>query len=148
MKLNQRTFSLSDFSVSTTAWYVTMLVVSEIPWSKIWHLSFAEKTLKDISILTETDINHDQIHHKRNNLLGLIFFSPEDSHTKELLVLLDLGLGGITEFDANPKERFASFKVTLSNDRVLWVYGPSGYSNREQLARGRFFEGIQNHMEK
>ena len=40
-----------------------------------------------------------------------------------------------------------SFKVTPSNDRVLCVYAPSGYSTREQLARGRFFEGIQKYME-
>ena len=39
------------------------------------------------------------------------------------------------------------FEVTLSNDRVLCVYVPSGYSTREQLARGRFFEGLQNYME-
>ena len=30
---------------------------------------------------------------------------------------------------------------------VLWVYAPSGHSTRKQLARGRFFEGIQNYME-
>ena len=35
------------------------------------------KPNKVISILTETHINHDQIHHTRNNLLGPIFFSPE-----------------------------------------------------------------------
>ena len=29
----------------------------------------------------------------------------------------------------------------------LCVYDPSGYSTREQLARGRFFEGLQNYME-
>ena len=40
-----------------------------------------------------------------------------------------------------------SFKVTPSNDKVLCVYAPSGYSTREQLARGRFFEGLQNSME-
>ena len=26
-----------------TAWYITMLVAPEIPWSRIWHLSFSEK---------------------------------------------------------------------------------------------------------
>ena len=118
-----------------------MLVMSEIPRSKIWQLSFAEKSPKDISILIETHINHDQIHHKRNNLLGLIFLSPGDCHTKGLLVLLHLCLGGITEVDTDPKKRFAPFKV-------LCVYAHSGYSTREQLARGRFFEGMQNYMEK
>ena len=41
-----------------------------------------------------------------------------------------------------------SFKLTPSNDRVLCVYAPSGYNTREQLDRGRFFEGLQNYMEK
>ena len=43
--------------------------------------------------------------------------------------------------------RFVSFKVTPSNDRVLCIYAPSGHSTREQLARGHFFEGLQNYME-
>ena len=30
---------------------------------------------------------------------------------------------------------------------VLYVYALSGYSTREQLARERFFEGLQNYME-
>ena len=40
-----------------------------------------------------------------------------------------------------------SFKITLSNNRVLCVYAPSGYSTREQLIKGRFFEGVQNYMD-
>ena len=68
--------------------------------------------------------------------------------TKGLLFLLHLGLEGITEVDTDPKERFVSFKVTPSNDRIFCVYAPSGYSTREQLARARFFEGLQNYMEK
>ena len=39
-----------------------------------------------------------------------------------------------------------SFKVTPF-PRVLHAYAHAGYSNREQLARGRFFEGLQNYME-
>ena len=50
---------------------------------------------------------------------------------------------GNTEVDTDPKERFVSIKVTPSNDRVLCVYASSGYSTREQLARGRFFERLQ-----
>ena len=76
-----------------------------------------------------------------------VFFSPGDSHTKGLLVLLHLGLEGITEVNTDSKGRFVSFKVTLSNDRVLCVYAPSGDSAREQLARGHFFEGLQNCVE-
>ena len=91
---------------------------------------------KDVSILTETHDNLDQIHHIRNNWLSAIFFSPGDSHTKGLLVLLHLGLEGVTEVDTDPKGMFVSFKVTPSNDRVLCVYVPSGHSTREQLSRG------------
>ena len=77
---------------------------------------------KYVSILTETHINLDQIHHIRNNWMGVIFFSPGDSYTKGLLVLLYLCLEGVTEVDTDPKGRFVSFKVTPSNDRVLCVY--------------------------
>ena len=110
-------------------------------------LEFCRNQNKNVSILTETHINLDQIHHTRNNWLGPIFFSPGDSHTKGLLVLLRLGLEGVTQVGTDPNGRFVSFKVTLSNDRVLCVYDPSGHSTREQLARGRFFEGLQNYME-
>ena len=40
-----------------------------------------------------------------------------------------------------------SFKVARSSDRILCVYAPSGHSTREQLSRGRFFEGLHNYME-
>ena len=79
--------------------------------------------------------------------MGPIFFSPGESHTKRLLVLLHLGLKGVTKVDTDPKGRFASFKITPSNDRVLFVYAPTGHSNRERLAKGRSFEGLQNYTE-
>ena len=112
-------------------------------------MSFAEKN-KDISILTETHINHDQIHHQihiRNNWLGPIFFSPGDSHTKGLLVLLHLGLEGVTEVDTDPNGRLVSFRITPSMTELSLLFAPSGHSTREHLARGRFFEGLQNYME-
>ena len=80
-------------------------------------------------------------------MLGANFFSPGNSCTKGLLVLLFLDPEGIIEVDAAPKERFVSFKVILCNDRVLCVYAPSGHNTRKQLARGRFFEGLQNYVE-
>ena len=58
-----------------------------------------------------------------------------------MLFLLHLGLEGVTEVDTDPKERFVSFKVTTS------ICAPSEYSTREQLARGRFFEGLQKYMQ-
>ena len=99
---------------------MTVLVPSEIPWSRIWHLNFTE-TKKSYQYLSETHINHDQIHHTRNNWLGPIFFSPGDTHTKGMLFLLHLGLEGVTEVDTDPKERFVSFKVTTSNESSLFV---------------------------
>ena len=76
-------------------------------------LQFCRNRNKDASILTETRINFDQIHHIRNKWLASIFF----------------------------------LKVTPSNDRLLCVYTSSSHSAREQLARGRFLEGIQSYME-
>ena len=40
-----------------------------------------------------------------------------------------------------------SFNFILSNDRGLCFYAPSGQSTREQLARERFFERLQNDIE-
>ena len=100
----------------------------------IWHLDYSQTNF--VSVLTETHINHDQIHHIRNKFLRPIFFSPGDSHTKRLLALLHPGLEGITEADTNPKRRLVSFKATPCNDRILCVYAPSGYSTRDQLATG------------
>ena len=85
-------------------------------------LQFCRNRNKDVIILTETHINLDQVHHIRSKWLGAIFSSPGDSHTKGLLALLHLGLEGVTEVDTDPKDRFVSFKVTPSNDRVLCVY--------------------------
>ena len=65
-----------------------------------------------------------------------------------MLGQLHPGLEGVTEVDTDPKGRFASFKVTLSNNRVLCVFAPSGHCTREQLNKGRFFEELQNYMEK
>ena len=76
-------------------------------------IEFCRKEPRDISIITETHINHDQIYHQihiRNNCFGPIFFSPGDNHTERLLVLLHLGLD--TEADTNPKWEFVSFTVT------------------------------------
>ena len=102
-------------------------------------LQFCRNRNKDVSTLTETHINYDQIHHIRNNWLGAIFFSPGDSHTK--------GLEGVIKVDIDPKMRFVSFKVTSCNDRVLCRSAPSGHSTSKQLIRTRFFEGLQDHME-
>ena len=38
-------------------------------------------------------------------------------------------------------------KLTPSNQRVLCVYATSGYNTKDQLARGHFFDGLQNCME-
>ena len=97
-------------------------------------LEFCGKQHKDISILTESHVSHDQIHLIKNNWLGPIFFSPEDSDTEGLLAPLNFGLEGVSEVDTDP--RFASFQITPSNDRFLSAYTPSGHSTRKQLGRG------------
>ena len=85
-------------------------------------LQFCRNRNKDASILTDTHINLNQIHHITNNWLGVSFFCPGDSHTKGLLALIHLGLEGVTQVDTDPKGRFVSFKVTPFNDRVFCVY--------------------------
>ena len=100
------------------------------PLKQYLALQFCRNWNKNVTILTETQINLNQIHHIRNNCLDTIFFSLEDSHTKGLLVLLHLGLEGVTEVDTDPKGRIVSFKVTPSNDSVLCVYDPLGHSTR------------------
>ena len=87
-------------------------------------LDFYRKQNKYISILTETHIKHDQILHIRNNWFGPIFLSPGSSHAKGFIAQLHLGLEGVTEVDTDPKGRMASFKVTLSNNRVLCFCAP------------------------
>ena len=64
-----------------------------------------------------------------------------------MLVLLHPGFDDVTEVDIDPKGRFVSFKVAPLNDRLFCVYTPSGHNTREQLARGRFSEGLQTYME-
>ena len=93
-----------------------------------------------ISILTETHINHDQIHYIRSNWLGPIFFSPGVTQKDSLSCFI-----WVWKYHWG-WDWFVSFKVTPSNDRVLSVYTPSGYSNREHLSSGRFFEGLQHYM--
>ena len=65
-------------------------------------LKFCRNQNNVISILTETHINHVQIHYIRSKWLGHVF-SPENSHTKRLLVALDLDLEGISHVDTDVK---------------------------------------------
>ena len=62
-----------------------------------------------------------------------------------MLFLLHLSLESVTEVDTDPKERFVSFKVTTSNESSLFV--PLQGIAPEQLARGRFFEGLQKYLQ-
>ena len=91
------------------------------PWKQDLALAFCRKQIKYISILTETHIKHDQILHIRNNWLGPVFLSPGSSHTKGLIVQTHSGLEGVTEVYTDPKGRFVSFKVTLSDNRYLFL---------------------------
>ena len=101
------------------------------------------KLKKVTTILTETQINHDQIHHTRNSWLGPIFLSPGDAHTKGMLFLLHLGLEGVTEVDTDPKERFVSFKVTTSNESSLFV-PLQGIAPESSWLGGAFLKDYKN----
>ena len=87
-------------------------------------LDFYRKQNKYISILTETRIKHDQILHIRNRWLGPTFHSPGSSHEKGFIAHLHPGLEGVTEVDTDTKWRFVSFKVTLSNNRIVCFLCP------------------------
>ena len=64
-----------------------------------------------------------------------------------MLFLLHLSLEGITEADTDPKGSSVSFKVTPSNESSLFVPLQGIAAEREQLAKGRFFERLQNYMQ-
>ena len=93
-------------------------------------LEFCRKQNKYNSILTETHINHYKIHQIINNWLGPIFLFPRNIHTKGLFGQFHPDLEGVTEVDTDPKGAFVSFKITLSNSRVLCVCAPSAHSTR------------------
>ena len=63
---------------------------------------------------------------------------------KRITGLLHLGLEVVTKVGSIPKSRFESFKVTPSNYRGLCVNDSLGHSTRELLARGRFFEELED----
>ena len=101
----------------------TILVTNEnVKLKELLVLEFCRNPNKVISILTETHIYHDQIHHIRNNWLGSNFFSLGDSHTKGCLSCFIWDL----KVDTDPKGRFVSFRFNPSNDRVLCVHAPQG----------------------
>ena len=85
-------------------------------------LQFSRNRNEDDSILTETHINLDQIHHIRNNWLGVIFFSPGVVTQWHL----HLGLEGVTMVDTDPKRRFMFFKFTPLMTEfsvfILWTW--------------------------
>ena len=105
-------------------------------------LEFYRNQNKDISILTESHTNHDQIHDIRNHWLGPIFFFLGESH-RRIAFLLHPDHTDHTD----SKGRLSAFKFTPCNDRVLCVYAPSGHRTRKQMTRGRFIEGLKNYME-
>ena len=111
-------------------------------WTKeLLALEFCRNQKKVINILTETHINHHQIHHIRNNWLDSNFFSLGNSHTKGYLSCFIWDL----KVDTDSKESSVSFNFTTSNDKILCAYAPLRYGTREQLDRGCFFEGLQNY---
>ena len=130
-----------------------MLVPSEKPLSRIWHLNFAETKKShqyfnhdhdETHIMTMIKLISTMIKHtKIKKLIGPIFFFPGDSHTKGMLFLLHLGLEGITEVDTDPKGRFVSFKVTTSNESSLFV-PLQGIAPESSWLGGAFLKDYKN----
>ena len=81
----------------------TILVTNEnVKLKELLVLEFCRNPNKVISILTETHIYHDQIHHIRNNWLGSNFFS----------------LGIVTQKDACPPSS-GTWRLTLIQKGIL-----------------------------
>ena len=59
---------------------------------------------------------------------------------------LCLGLEGTLRLTLIQKEGLCPLRL-LSLLTEFSIYAPPGYSTREQLSRGRFFEGLQNYMQ-
>ena len=59
--------------------------------------------------------------------------------------MLHPGLKGVTELGTESKGRFESFKVAPSKTDFC-AYASERHNTREQLARGCFFEELQNYM--
>ena len=106
---------------------------------------------KVISILTETYINHDQIHHIKNKWLGPIFslleiVTQKDCLSRFIWVLkVSPRLTLIQEGGLHPL-RLLLLMTEFSVFMPFKGIAPAGEGG--QLARRRFFEGIQNYMEK
>ena len=109
--LNAKFMSLYFFSFCRNMFLLNILKGLKPFWLQVktWNwikellaLEFCRNQNKVISILTETHINHDQIHHIRNNWLGSNFFSlgvvtqkdacPASSRTCRLTLIQQGGL--------------------------------------------------------
>ena len=120
-------------------------------WSRSGTWVLQKKNNKDISILIETHVTHDQRHHQihiRNNWLGSIFFCPGDFHTKDRLSCFVGVLRISLKLTLTEKEGLCLLRLLHSlYDRILCIYALSGYSTREQSARGSFLKEVQNYIE-
>ena len=98
--------------------------------------------------MTETFINHYEIHHIRNNWLGPILFSAGDSHTKGLPVLFYLGLKVssrltlIQNGDLRPLRLLSLMTKFSSTLPIQGILPGNNWQSGEH-----FFEGLQSCME-
>ena len=93
-----RNLFFSDFSM-VTAFLPMLEILQNLA------LEFCRKQNKDISVLTEINVNHNQIYHTKNNCSSPIFFSPRDSHAEGLLALIHSDLEGVTDVNTDPKRK-------------------------------------------
>ena len=115
MKLNRGTFFLWFFN-SYCMIYGNASGIRD-PLKQDLRFAFCWKKNKDISILTENHINHDQIHHIRNHWLAWNIFSLGDSLTNGCLSCFIWDL----EVDTDPKGWFVSFKFTPYNELSVFM---------------------------
>ena len=98
-------------------------------------LEFCKNQNKIISILTETHINHDRIHHIRNNWLGHNSFSPGEVTQKKCFFCFIWVLKVSLRLTLIQKGGFFPLRL-IPLTIEFSVSSPLGYSTREQLARG------------
>ena len=114
-----------------TVSYMSILVASDIPLKQNLALQFCRNRNKEVSILIETHMNLDQVHHIRNNWLDAIVFSPEDRKQKDCLPCFIWVLKVSLRFTLIQKGGLFALRLLRLMTRVFCFYAPSQHSTKE-----------------
>ena len=117
-----------------------MLINSKICWSKIWLLNFAE-TKKECSILTETHINHDEIHQIRINSLMMMMMINRLRDTVNRRTAFDL----ISSLDRCQIPSPSWIKLCSSHNHYMTAPPPGDSHTKRLLAL--FHPGLEGNTE-